>query len=432
MPLDYSRVGLVAAAGVDPWTASEPLLAGQPDLLRDASGSFRGGAAQAAEAARLGHEADLALAGAYTNDSVAVFDAAASRGEGRVLLSEDGELMEEAARILLEIGDGLAEAQEDVRTAIQGLGLDVNETIERRNNAVAGAGPLTQAELDALDARFHQQAVDAVIRRAASVQRVVDDYDALVASRTGHLADLGYRPPASAPGPARDGGVGGFLADVGDGVGSALTGTGELLGMLNPVRAFTDGDAYWDDRVRFANSVWQLPGALAQDPLGTADQLATGGNVGTGEYGRAVGEILGGALLGGAGRILGKADDVVPPAGQHDIDGVDLDGVDPDGIQQPEPGDEIPELRAEQQTAIDYANRPERLEHTFAEKHRFEPLVERFGSREAVVEQFIRSIDGRTPESGVFALESTIGGQQVIIRGFVHDGIVKIGTAFTP
>ena len=36
------------------------------------------------------------------------------------------------------------------------------------------------------------------------------------------------------------------------------------------------------------------------------------------------------------------------------------------------------------------------------------------------------------PTSGVFELTSTIGGQTVVIRGAVVDGIVKLGTAFTP
>lgn len=312
MPADFSRAGLVAEAGVDPWTLWEPLSQGAPDTVRTAGGHFRIAGEQAATAAQEGRDADLAMAAAYTSENQAVFDAPRSTGEGRVLLSDDGQLMEEAARIVIGIGDGLEEAQDAARTQIQGLGLDINETVERRNNAVVGV-LMTQTELDAIDARYLAEAADFVRRRTATIQTIIDDFDELLVNRTGQLTDLGYEAiPAGTP-TDDGGGIGGFVDDVRAGAGSAVGDTGDLLGMLNPVRAFTDGDAYWEDRARFAGELWQIPGALARDPLGTLDQLATGGNLGKGEYGRALGEVLGGAALGGFGRILGKADNLVPP-----------------------------------------------------------------------------------------------------------------------
>lgn len=111
MPADFSRAGLVAEAGVDPWTLWEPLSQGAPDTVRTAGGHFRIAGEQAATAAQEGRDADLAMAAAYTSENQAVFDAPRSTGEGRVLLSDDGQLMEEAARIVIGIGDGLEEAR---------------------------------------------------------------------------------------------------------------------------------------------------------------------------------------------------------------------------------------------------------------------------------------------------------------------------------
>jgi hypothetical protein len=60
------------------------------------------------------------------------------------------------------------------------------------------------------------------------------------------------------------------------------------------------------------------------------------------------------------------------------------------------------------------------------------PLVQQFGSREAVVQQFLNGLDGLTPDSGTFEEQIVVGGQKVIVRGAVINGITKIGTAFTP
>ncbi|MFV0318272.1 MAG: hypothetical protein ACK5O2_15090, partial [Microthrixaceae bacterium] len=82
--------------------------------------------------------------------------------------------------------------------------------------------------------------------------------------------------------------------------------------------------------------------------------------------------------------------------------------------------------------ALQYATRAEKLDHIFVPKHNLDPLVRQFGSREAVVEQMLRGVSGRTPTSGVFEIPVSIGGQTVVVRGAVVDGVVKLGTAFTP
>jgi hypothetical protein len=89
-------------------------------------------------------------------------------------------------------------------------------------------------------------------------------------------------------------------------------------------------------------------------------------------------------------------------------------------------------MSAADQAAFDYATTPEKLDHIFAAKHNFDPLVQQFGSREAVVKQFLTELQGQTPTSGVFERQIVVGGQKVIVRGAVVNGVTKIGTAFTP
>jgi hypothetical protein len=89
-------------------------------------------------------------------------------------------------------------------------------------------------------------------------------------------------------------------------------------------------------------------------------------------------------------------------------------------------------LSAEDQAALDYATTPSKLDHIFAAKHNFDPLVQQFGSREAVVQQFLNELKGLTPASGTFQEQIVVGGQTVIVRGAVVNGVTKIGTAYTP
>jgi uncharacterized membrane protein YbaN (DUF454 family) len=88
--------------------------------------------------------------------------------------------------------------------------------------------------------------------------------------------------------------------------------------------------------------------------------------------------------------------------------------------------------RAADQAALDFATRSSKLDHMFVAKHKFDPLVQQFGSREAVVQQMLSALKGLTPVSGLFEETVIVGAQKVTVRGMVIDGIVKIGTAFTP
>ncbi|WEK13211.1 MAG: RHS repeat-associated core domain-containing protein [Candidatus Microbacterium phytovorans] len=89
-------------------------------------------------------------------------------------------------------------------------------------------------------------------------------------------------------------------------------------------------------------------------------------------------------------------------------------------------------LSGTQRLTLEDALRPDKLDHVFHPKHNFGPLIEKYGSKEAALEQIVRSMDGSLPTSGKFEITRQIGDQTVIIRGAVVDGIPRIGTAFTP
>lgn len=94
--------------------------------------------------------------------------------------------------------------------------------------------------------------------------------------------------------------------------------------------------------------------------------------------------------------------------------------------------DVVRALSATERRTLDDALRPDKLDHIFDPKHNFQPLVQQFGSREAAMEQIVRSIGGPLPQAGRFEIAQNVGGQAVVIRGAVVDGIPRIGTAFTP
>lgn len=48
------------------------------------------------------------------------------------------------------------------------------------------------------------------------------------------------------------------------------------------------------------------------------------------------------------------------------------------------------------------------------------------------LEEIVRRIGGPLPQAGPFEIAQSIGGQTVIIRGAVVDGVPRIGTVFTP
>lgn len=82
--------------------------------------------------------------------------------------------------------------------------------------------------------------------------------------------------------------------------------------------------------------------------------------------------------------------------------------------------------------SLEFNTRPERLDHTFAPKHKLDGIVERTGGREEAMREMLNGLQGKVPQSGTFETVITVSGEQVTVRGFVDNGIIKIGTAFIP
>jgi len=63
-------------------------------------------------------------------------------------------------------------------------------------------------------------------------------------------------------------------------------------------------------------------------------------------------------------------------------------------------------------------------------KHELGSLVAQFGNEKEVLRQLLLSIRPRVPTSGIFEIVTQLGGQNVVVRGAVVNGITKIGTVF--
>lgn len=79
---------------------------------------------------------------------------------------------------------------------------------------------------------------------------------------------------------------------------------------------------------------------------------------------------------------------------------------------------------------VDWANK---VGHAFGkEMHNLGGLVEKFGSAERAFVQIQTRIDSLALPAGRFEQSLSIGGTNVTVRGFVQDGVAKIGTIFKP
>lgn len=80
---------------------------------------------------------------------------------------------------------------------------------------------------------------------------------------------------------------------------------------------------------------------------------------------------------------------------------------------------------------FEFNTRPERLDHTFADKHKLGGVVQRAGGWEEAMPQILDGLRGHVPSQGRFEAVINVSGENVTVRGFVDsDGMIKIGTAF--
>ena len=78
---------------------------------------------------------------------------------------------------------------------------------------------------------------------------------------------------------------------------------------------------------------------------------------------------------------------------------------------------------------------PNKMRHIFGQsKHNFAPLASKLGGNEKVVQKALQTLgkSGKLPSTGAFIETVHIEGFNITIRGFMQDGIPRIGTMFIP
>ncbi len=94
--------------------------------------------------------------------------------------------------------------------------------------------------------------------------------------------------------------------------------------------------------------------------------------------------------------------------------------------------EEKPPVPRKPDPEFEYNTRPERLDHVFADKHKLDGVVQRAGGRDEAMRQILDGLKGNIPDNGVFESVINVSGEVVTVRGFVDNGVIKIGTAFIP
>ena len=68
------------------------------------------------------------------------------------------------------------------------------------------------------------------------------------------------------------------------------------------------------------------------------------------------------------------------------------------------------------------------IDHIFAAKHNLEPLVNKLGGQRKTINAVLNADNGRFPSSGVFKFPVNVSGQDVWVKGIIHNGMPKLGT----
>lgn len=273
MAFDYSLARLSAAAGVDVKELHQQLASGNPGAIRTIGSGFRSAGSASADALKQAMDADQLVARSYVNNGQGVFDAPSSTAATRTALADGGAGFEEVARTVLDVADGLEEHTAASARALTDLEGDVNRLVAARNAFMqANGASMTVADAEAVDARFHDQAVEAVRGAGKRITAEVEAYDSLLANRAARLADFGYDIEPPRPEPEEPTDDGGFWSDAADLGADAL-----------------------NEAASLGNAILNNPDAVAAGALGAGAMLAGGAAMLGG----------GGVSLTGGGAVVG-------------------------------------------------------------------------------------------------------------------------------
>jgi YD repeat-containing protein len=76
---------------------------------------------------------------------------------------------------------------------------------------------------------------------------------------------------------------------------------------------------------------------------------------------------------------------------------------------------------------------PNKIAHLFAGKHNLGGVVTKLGGQENTVRAVLNAANGKLPSNGVFNnIPVNVGGQNILIRGSVVNGVPRLGTMFIP
>ena len=195
--MGFGIADVIAAAGVgDPWERARAVDTADPRAVSAMAAGFTAAAQHARTALAAAQRADPIAAVSYRVGSTPVHDAPAATAATRRALGDGGEHAEQISRMLSVVGAELA----STKSGVQGELSDLGRELQAQSVAAAEAPPQTPAEAAMAERAQFVRAVAAVRAHGGRINVLIDDYDTVLASRTGTLASLGYAVPAPASG----------------------------------------------------------------------------------------------------------------------------------------------------------------------------------------------------------------------------------------
>jgi hypothetical protein len=78
-------------------------------------------------------------------------------------------------------------------------------------------------------------------------------------------------------------------------------------------------------------------------------------------------------------------------------------------------------------------NDANKIKHLFPAKYNLNGLINQLGGQESAIRAVLNAANGKLPANGVFnGVSVNVGGQTVIIRGNVINGVPRLGTMYIP
>ena len=194
--MGFRIADVIAAAGVgDPWERAGAVDTADAGAVTAMAAGFTAAAGHARTALAAAERADPVAAASYGVDSAPVHDAPAAVAATRRALGDGGEHAEQISRMLTLVAAELAGTKSGVQGELSDLGRELQAQSMAAARAAAEAPPQTPADAAMAERALFAQAVASVRAHGGRINVLLDDYDTVLASRAGTLANLGYAVP---------------------------------------------------------------------------------------------------------------------------------------------------------------------------------------------------------------------------------------------